>query len=159
DAVASQGTVNAIGGGHVEHDDGHMVLHVHGKGGNVHHLEAALKGLEVREVVELLGGGVGGRVGVVYTVDAVLGHQQRFAVRLDGTESAGGVGRHVGVARARGEEDDTAFFEMPNGAPADIRFGDCGDGDGRLCADEAANLLERILEGERVHDRAEHTGV
>jgi hypothetical protein len=69
--------------------------------------------------------GVGG-------VDAVdLGRlEQHVALKLGGAQGGAGVGREEGVAGARGEDDDAALLEVPEGAAADEGLGDGADLDG-----------------------------
>jgi hypothetical protein len=45
------------------------------------------------------------------------------------------------------------------GAARDVRLGDLGHGDGGLHAGFRAGLLEEVLQGEGVHDGAEHPHV
>ena len=92
--------------------------------------------------------GVLARVGVVDAVDAVLGHQQHLGVDLDRAQRGGGVGGHVGVAGAGGEDDDAPLLEVADRAAPDVRLGDLLDGDRRLRADVAADLLDGVLERE-----------
>src|SRR6185295_274418 len=48
---------------------------------------------------------------------------------------------------------------VAHGAPADVRLGDLGDRDRRLHACHGADLLERVLQRERVQDGREHAHV
>lgn len=73
--------------------------------------------------------------------------------------SGRGVGREEGVAGARGEDDDLAFFEVTQGLGADVRFDDLVDVQGRLHAGVDTLVLERVLQGKRVHDGGHHAHV
>src|SRR5438128_5042957 len=46
----------------------------------------------------------------------------RSGADLDGPECAGGIGREERVPGACGEDDDTTFLEVPDGAPTDVRL-------------------------------------
>ena len=49
----------------------------------------------------------------------------------------------------RGEDHDAALLEVADGAAADVRLGDLGDGDRRQHPGVGAELLERVLERAR----------
>ena len=102
---------------------------------------------------------VGARVGRVDAVDAVLGDQHGIRADLEGALGADGVGREVRQPGAGTEDDDAALLEVPLGAQRDVRLGDLRHRDRRLHAHLRAGLLEEVLQGERVHDRAEHAHV
>ena len=99
------------------------------------------------------------RVGAVDALDAVLGHQDRLGVDLDRAQRGGGVGREERVAGAGREDHDAALLEVAHRAAADVRLGDLGDRDRRLHADVDAELLERVLERQRVEHGREHPHV
>ena len=60
---------------------------------------------------------------------------------------------------AGAEDHDAALLHVPLGAARDVRLGDLGHRDRRLHAGGGAGLLEEVLQGERVHDGAEHAHV
>ena len=64
-----------------------------------------------------------------------------------------------GQSGAGAEDDDAALLEVALGAPRDVGLGDLRHRDRRLHARGGAGLLEEVLQGERVHDRAEHAHV
>ena len=59
--------------------------------------EPALDGVDVGQVVELRRRRDLARVGIVDAIDAVLRHQEGFAVDLDGAQGGRRVGRHEGL--------------------------------------------------------------
>src|SRR3989304_377921 len=119
--VADDGAVVLSGGGEldaarhaeVEDDNGEGVFHAEGECGGVHHLEAAVKGVQVAEAQELSGGG----------------------------------------------GDHAALLQVANGAAADVRLRDGGDGNRALRADPEPVPLQRVLQGEGVDDGGQHAGV
>ena len=81
------------------------------------------------------------------------------ALDLERALRGDGVGREVRQAGAGAEDDDAALLEVALGAARDVRLGDLGHRDGGLHARLGAGLLEEVLQGERVHDGAEHAHV
>ncbi len=81
------------------------------------------------------------------------------AFDLHGAEAGGGVGGEVGVAGAGGEDDDAAFFQVADGAAADVGLGDLVDLDGGHDAAEEAEFLDGVLQGDGVDDGGEHAHV
>ena len=98
------------------------------------------------------------RVGGVDAVDAGA-LEQGIAAHLGGAQRGGGVGCEIGIAGARGEQDDPALFQMPQRAAADVRLGHAGHRDRRQHAGVDAKLLQRILQRQRVHHRRQHAHV
>src|SRR6185295_2962848 len=96
DVVAQGSPLDVAHVGHVEDQDGHVVVHAEGDGGGVHHLELPLEDVQVGELAEADGGGVLLGVG---GVDAVHlgGLHDDVRVDLHGAEGGGGVGGEVGV--------------------------------------------------------------
>jgi hypothetical protein len=89
----------------------------------------------------------------------VLAHEDLVALTLQGplgTHRVGGEVRHTGAGP---EDDDPALLEVANGAPRNVRFGDLTHRDGRLDPGVDALLLEEVLEGQAVHDGAQHAHV
>nr|BFE68511.1 hypothetical protein GCM10020092_018120 [Actinoplanes digitatis] len=64
-----------------------------------------------------------------------------------------------GMPAAGAEDDDAALLEVPDGAQRDVRLRDLGHRDRGLHPRLDALLLEEVLQGEAVHDRAEHAHV
>ena len=58
-----------------------------------------------------------------------------------------------------GEDDRAALLEVPDRAAADVGLGDLGDGHGREDPGVDPDLLERVLERQRVEDGGEHPHV
>ena len=138
---------------------GTLVVHAERERGRVHHPQAALDRLEVRELGQEPRGRVGARITVVDALDAVLRHQDRLGADLERPQRRGRVGREERVAGAGREDHDATLLEVAHRAPADVGLGDLRDGDRRLHARLRAELLERVLERERVQQRREHAGV
>src|SRR3990170_3542338 len=165
--VANDGAVVLSGGGEfdaarhteVEDDDGEGVLHAEREGGGVHHLEASVEGVQVAEAQELPRRRVLRRIGLVDAVNVLLGHEEYVGVDLDGAKGGGCIGRHVGVAGARGEDDHATLLQVADGAAADVGLGDGGDGDRALGADRESVPLQRVLQGEGVDDGGQHARV
>jgi hypothetical protein len=142
-----------------EHVDRQAVVHAERERRRVHHLEAALDRLEVRQLREQRGIWVDPRVAVQDAFDGVLGHQDPLGADLQRAQRGSRVGREERVARAGREDDDASLLEVPDRPAADIRLGDlrCGQ-----CGEHPrvrATALERVLERERVQERREHARV
>ena len=80
-------------------------------------------------------------------------------VDLQGPLGGDGVGGEVGQAGAGAEDDDPALLHVPIGAARDVGLGDLGHRDRGLHPRLDAGLLEEVLQGEAVHDGAEHAHV
>ena len=145
--------------GELEDVDRQPVVHAERERRRVHHLEAALDRLEVRELGDEPRVRVLVRVAVVDALDAVLRHQDRLGADLERAQRRGGVGREERVARAGGEDHDALLLEVADRAAPDVRLGDLGDRDRRLHARVHAEPLERVLERQRVQERREHARV
>ena len=78
---------------------------------------------------------------------------------LHRAQARGGIGGEVGVAGPGGEDDDAALFQVPDGAPADVRLGQLLHLDRALHAREDAQLLQRVLQRQRIDDRRQHAHV
>ena len=81
------------------------------------------------------------------------------ALDFERAQSGGGIGGEVGIRSAGREDDDASFFEMPHGAPADVRLGHLMHLDGAHHARVLAHLLKRVLQRERIDDGGEHAHV
>jgi hypothetical protein len=159
DVLAGQQPLQVAGGEDVEHGDRQVAAHAQADGGRVHHLEALLQDVHGRQRGVAPGLGVAAGVGVVHAVDPVLGHQHHVGVDLQRAQRGGRVGGEERVAGAAAEDDDAALLEVAQGATADVRFGDRLHRDRRLHAGVDPLLLEGVLQGHRVHHRAEHADV
>ena len=71
----------------------------------------------------------------------------------------GGHGVGGEVRQSGAEDDDAALFHVADGAARNVRLGDLAHGDGALHTGFDAGLFREVLEGEAVHDRAEHAHV
>src|SRR3954447_10582205 len=144
---------------HVEHVERDPALHAQRQGREVHDPQAALEGLHVRDRVDELGVGILARVGGEDALDAVLGHEDRLRVDLARAQRRRGVGREERVAGAGREDHDAPLLEVAHGAAADVGLGDLADVERRLHARVDLELLERVLELQRVEDDREHPHV
>ncbi len=138
---------------------GTLVVHAERERRRVHHLQAALDRLEVRQLRQEPGVRVEARIAVVDARDAVLRHQDRLGADLERPERRGGVGREERVAGACGEDHDPPLLEVADRAAPDVRLGDLGHGDRGLDPRLRAEPLERVLERQRVQERREHARV
>jgi hypothetical protein len=82
--------------------------------------------------------------------------QQDFGLDLCRPERGGGVGSEIGVAHARGEDDDASLVQVAKGAAADVRLGHFGHRDGRQHPRGLARTLDGVLQSEGVDDRGQH---
>ena len=114
-----------------EHVDRQPVVHAKRESGRVHDLQPALDRLLVRELGEERRGRVESRVTVVDAIDRVLPHQDGLGPDLERTERSGRIGGEERIAGTAGEDHDSAFLEVANRPPADVRLGDLGDRDRR----------------------------
>ena len=80
-------------------------------------------------------------------------------MHLQGALRGDGVGGEVRQAGAGAEDDDAALFHVADGAARNVGLGDLAHGDGALDAGLDAGLLQEVLEGQAVHDGAEHAHV
>jgi hypothetical protein len=142
----------------VKDEHGNLVLVAHRERGHVHDAEVLAHGFGVREFVVSLGGGVFLGVGGVDTIDLRRLHQQ-IAVEFGGAQGGAGVGGKERVARASGEDDDAAFFHVPDGAVANEAFSDGFDFDGGLHPGIDAQGEQFFFQGEGVDDGAQHAHV
>ena len=142
----------------VEHDDRQLVVHAEGNRGRVHHLQPLAQDLQVGNLLELRSLGVEHRVGGVDAVD--LGAlEDHVRLHLHRPQGRRGIGGEVRVAGARGEDHDPALLEMPHRTAADERLGNRAHLDRRRDAGHDADVLERILQRERVDHRGQHPHV
>ena len=158
-SLAGNYPIDVALGVHVEDDDRHVVVHAQRQRGRVHHLQAALERLAVRDLGEELGVAVLLRIGGVDALDAVLGHQDDLGVDLVRAQRGRGVGGEERVAGAGREDHDAVLLEVAHRAAADVGLGDLGDGDRRLHARVDALVLERVLQRQRVEHGGEHAHV
>src|ERR1019366_2237286 len=143
---------------HAEHHHRHVVVAAQRNGGGVHYPQVQPQDVRVGYLLELH------RIGVqlgVGGVDAVHGGRLQQDVRVDlhGAQRGGGVGGEERVARARGEDDDPALFQVADGAAADVGLGDLVDGDGRLHAAVDVQFLDRVLQRDGINHGGEHAHV
>ena len=73
--------------------------------------------------------------------------------------AAARVGGEKRIAGAGREDDDAALFEVAHRATANVVLADLVDADRALHARHAAQALDGVLHGERVHDRGQHAHV
>src|SRR5947208_3383794 len=107
------------GGIQIENPNGQPVVAAHGNGGGIHHAQVFGQDLQIAHLVVHYGVGELERVLIVDAVDAG-GLSDNFGVDLQRAQCGRGVGREVGVGGSGGEDDDASFFQVPDGAPADV---------------------------------------
>src|SRR3954465_13835435 len=144
---------------HVEDVERDATLHAQGERREVHDAQAALERLHVRDRVDQTGIGVLARVGGEHALDAVLRHEDRLGVDLARPQRGGGVGREERIAGAGREDQDPPLLAVAHRAAADVGLGDLADVERRLHARVDVELLERVLELQRVQDDREHPHV
>src|SRR5208283_6238668 len=106
----------------IENDNRQLVVPAHGDSGRVHHAQALGQHLEVGDLGEPDGLGELQRVAVIDAVDAG-GLDDHVGLDLERPQGGGGVGGKVRIGCAGGENGDAAFFQVADGAAADVRFG------------------------------------
>src|SRR3954466_1050658 len=144
---------------HVEDVERNPALHAQRQRREVHDPQAALERLHVRDRVDELGVGILAGVGGEHALDAVLGHEDRLGVDLARAQRGGGVGREERVAGAGREDHDAPLLEVAHRAAADVGLRDLADVERRLHARVDLELLERVLQLQRVEDDREHPHV
>ena len=104
------------------------------------------------------------RIGVlcgILVVDSV--HQRaledRLARHFAGAQRRCGVGGEVGIARSRREYAYPVLLQMPHRPAPDVGLGHLVHPDGGDHPAMASLRLERVLHGQRIHDRGEHAHV
>ena len=157
----------------IKNDDGQLIVAAHGDSGRVHHAERLREHFEVADLPVQDGFGKAQRV---HVVDAV--HARRLGedlgVDFQRAQRGRGVGGEIGIGSAGGEDDDPAFFEVPDRAPANVGFRQLLHVNGGHDARRNTGLLQRILlkisgeamagqgsfgiDSERVHSLAEEVG-
>ena len=156
----SQDRLQRAGRRHVEHHDGHVVVAAERDRRGVHDLQVLGHHVHVVDRVVLDRRRVDARVGAVDAVDARVGAlDQHVGLDLGGAQRRGGVGGEERVAGTGGEDDDAALLEVAHRPAADVRLGDAGHLDRAEHPGVLPGALERVLQRERVHDRAEHADV
>src|SRR4051794_25149713 len=158
-ALAADYPVDVVLVVHVEDVERDPVLHAQGQRREVHDAQAPLQRLHVRDLLDQLRVGVLARVRGQHALDPVLGHEDRLGVDLARAQRRGGVGREERVAGAPGEDHDAALLEVAHRAAADVGLGDLADVERRLHPRVDLELLERILELQRVQHDREHPHV
>ncbi len=144
---------------HVENVDRQVVVHAERERGRVHYFEPALDRLAVADLGDELGVGICRGVGVIDAFHPVLGHQDRSGVDLQRPQGRRGIGGEKRVAGAGGEDHDPALLQVPHRTAADVGLGDLLDVYRRHHPGVLADLLQRVLERERIEHRRQHAHV
>src|SRR5712692_2892216 len=143
---------------HIEHHDGHAVIHAQRNGRRVHHLQVLAQHLAVRNrrkkfrIWNLF------RIGVVNSVHA-RGFQDHVRLDFHRAQRRRGVRREIRIPRPRRKNHHAVFFQVPDRAPPDERLGNLFHLDGAQHAREHAFFFQRILKRQRIDDRREHAHV
>src|ERR1039458_7394498 len=143
---------------HAEDHHGHVVVAAEGYGCGVHDAEVQAEDVRVGNLLELGDVGVDFGVGGIDAVDRG-GLQQDVGFDLHGAQRGSGVGGEEGVAGAGGEDDDAALLQMAHGAAADVGLGDLVDLDGGHDAADDPELLDGVLQGDRIDHGGQHAHV
>src|SRR5712672_3188952 len=110
-------------GVHVEHNDGHAVVHAQRDGGGVHHFQALMQHVSISNFLKKFGVGDLLGIGIVNSIHAG-GLQNHVGLHFHGAQGGGGVRGKIRIASAGGKNHNATLLEMPVGATADERFGD-----------------------------------
>ena len=143
----------------IEYDDGNLVVHAEARRRRVHDSETTIQNLHICDAAELLCRRIPARVRIVDAIDAFLRHKDDVRLDLGGAKRRGRVGREVRISRACRQDHDTSLFQVTHSLAANVRLGDLTHLDGTLHARIDIDVLQRALQGERVHDRREHSHV
>ena len=136
-----------------------FVVHAQAEGGRVDDFEAALQGVLVADLGDLLGLRVDLGVGGVDAVDTVLGDEDLIGVDFECALGGHGVCGEVRKSGSGAEDDDAVLLHVPHGAAGNIGFGDLRHRDRGLHTGVDTRLFEEVLQGQAVHDGAEHAHV
>ena len=125
------------------------------EGRGVHHLEAAVDGLLIADVLDQLRVRVLAGVAVVH---AVHGGSLEHRVRADlgCAQAGGGVGGEEGVAAAAGQQHDLAVLQALHGAIRAVVLCKAGHLLGGEHGGPAALAQNGVLHGQRIDDGGQH---
>src|SRR5882724_1767163 len=141
-----------------EYENGDAIFARQRDGRRIHDLEVARQHFEIGQLFVALRVRHFPGIGAIDAID--LGAlEQDVAAHLGGAQRGGGIGREEGIAGAGGEDDHAALFHVPHRAPADIGLAHRRHRDRGLDPRMHAQLFERVLHGERVHDGREHAHI
>ncbi|OQB39376.1 MAG: hypothetical protein BWY06_01714 [Candidatus Latescibacteria bacterium ADurb.Bin168] len=117
-----------------------------------------LENILVRELIEKVGTGVSGGIVII---DAIyLGaFQQNLCPDFHGAQRRGSISGEERTARSTGEQHYPLFLEVPDGPPADKRFGHLIHAYGRLNARFQTKFLQRSLQRKAIDHRGKHPHV
>ncbi len=142
----------------LEHPDGELVVAAERDRRRVHDPDPLGQELVVGQVRDH--GGVGVHLGVPGVDPGDLGRLvEGVRTDLHGPEGRRRVGREVRIPRPAGKNHDPPLLEMPDRPPPDVGLGHLGHLDGGLNAGRSPTLLERVLQGQRVHHGGQHPHV
>ncbi len=142
----------------IENNDRKLIVHAQRNRGRIHHLEATLEHLEVRELLEALRSGMSLGVGIVHAVN--LGRLENdFGANFHRSESRCGVGSKVRIACPCSEDHDSILFKMPDRAAPDVRLRQLLHIDRRLNARMDLEVLKRILQRKTVEHGCQHSHI
>ena len=146
------------GDGHVEDDDGQIVLPTYRDRRLVHELQILANRLVVGEPV------VTNRVRVALGIGAVdpvhlRRLQDHVGVNLRCAQGGGGVGGEVGVPGPPGEDHHPTLLEVAHRPAPDVGLRDLADLEGRQHPGVEAHLFQRVLKRHSVHHAGQHSHV
>ena len=108
--------------------------------------------------IESLRLGMRPRIRVVDPVDA-LRHEDHLGSDLEGSLGGGRVGGEVRQPHARPEDYDASLLQVPHRPAGHVGLRDLAHRDGGLDPGLDPGLLAEVLQGQAVHDGAEHAHV
>ena len=87
------------------------------------------------------------------------GFDQHIGIDFHRAQGSGSIGGKIGVAGAAAKDDHPPFFEMADGAPANIGFGNGLHVDGSLDAGDHPHAFQGIHQGQGIHHGGQHAHV
>ena len=104
--------------------------------------------------------GIESRIGGVDAIGPRMSSLEHHpGLDFDGAQGRSRVGREERVARAAGEDDDSALLEVAGRPTPDVRLSDLFHPDGGLHPGRLASLVECVLEGQRIDGGRQHAHV
>lgn len=158
DVLAAQGASDVAALRQLEHLDREIVVAAEGDRRRVHDPDLLGQELVIGQARDHPRLGVLLGVPVVDPVD--LGRLvEGIRTDLHRPQRGRRVGGEVGVARPGREDHDPPLLEVPDRPAPNVGLGHLGHLDGGLNAGRSPTLLERVLQGQRVHHGGQHTHV
>src|SRR5579875_868672 len=135
------------------------VVHAHRNCRTVHYFEAAYQNFHVGEMLKQSCTRMLGRAAIENPVHRVTVLQDNFSADFHCAQAGRAVSGKVWTAGPSREDQDASLFQMADGAAPDVGFAYRLDGQGGHDAGPGPDMLKRVLQGQRVHDRRQHSHV